>query len=141
MKGRYVLSRIESLIADMNLGERLGQLTMATADSAITGAVMTVGLDAGLASGAIGNLLNLYGADKVHAAQRLVLENTRLKIPLLVGFDVIHGHRTLFPIPLGEASLFDPALWEATAREAAREAAADGIHLTFAPMLDVARDP
>jgi beta-glucosidase len=135
------LSRIESLIADMNLGEKLGQLTMATADSAITGAVITVGLDAGLASGAIGNLLNLYGADKVHAAQRLVLENTRLKIPLLVGFDVIHGHRTLFPIPLAEASLFDPALWEATAREAAREAAADGIHLTFAPMLDVARDP
>lgn len=135
------MNRIESLIADMNLGEKLGQLTMATADSAITGAIMTVGLDAGLASGVIGNLLNLYDADKVHAAQRLVMENTRLKIPLLVGFDVIHGHRTLFPIPLGEASLFDPALWEATAREAAREAAADGIHLTFAPMLDVARDP
>src|ERR1700753_2173294 len=125
----------------MNLSEKLGQLTMATADSAITGAVITVGLDAGLASGAIGNLLNLYGADKVHAAQRLAMENTRLKIPLLVGCDVIHGHRTLFPSPLGRRSLFDPALWEATAREAAREAAADGIHLTFAPMLDVARDP
>ena len=83
----------------------------------------------------------LSGAERVHAMQRLAVEKTRLRIPLLFGFDVIHGHRTIFPIPLGEAALFDPGLWEASAREAAKEAAADGIHLTFAPMLDVTRDP
>ncbi len=134
-------SRIESLLAAMTLAEKLGQMTMATANSAVTGAVMTTDLDAGIKSGTIGNLLNIYGTDKVRAAQRLALEKTRLKISLLVSLDVIHGHRTLFPIPLGEAALFDPALWKATAREAAKEAAADGVHLTFAPMLDVARDP
>jgi len=134
------LSRIDSLIAAMTLTEKLGQMTMATGDSAVTGAVMRTGLDAGIASGAIGNVLNLVGADKTRAAQRLALES-RLKIPLLLGLDIIHGHRTIFPIPLGETAAFDPRLWEATAREAAREGAADGIHMTFAPMLDVARDP
>jgi len=134
------LSRIDSLIAAMTLTEKLGQMTMATADSAVTGAVMRTGLDAGIASGAIGNVLNLIGADKTRAAQRLALES-RLKIPLLLGLDIIHGHRTIFPIPLGETAAFDPLMWEATAREAAKEGAADGLHLTFAPMLDVARDP
>ena len=135
------MSRIDSLIAAMTLTEKLGQMTMMAADSATTGTAMTTDLDAGIRSGAIGNLLNLYGVEKTRAAQRLALESTRLKIPLLLGLDIIHGHRTLFPIPLGETAAFDPALWEATAREAAREGAADGLHLTFAPMLDVARDP
>ena len=125
----------------MTLAEKLGQMTMSAATSAVTGTVMTTDLDGGIRSGTIGNLLNIYGTGKVRAAQRLALEKSRLKIPLLISLDVIHGHRTLFPIPLGEAALFDPALWKATAREAAKEAAADGIHLTFAPMLDVARDP
>src|SRR4030095_12494858 len=65
----------------------------------------------------------------------------RLGIPLFFGYDVVHGHRTVFPIPLAEAGAFDPALWEKTARVAALEAAAEGITLTFAPMLDVSRDP
>jgi beta-glucosidase len=73
--------------------------------------------------------------------QRIAVEESRLGIPLLIGLDVIHGHRTLFPVPLAEAALFDPATWTLTAREAAREAAADGIAMTFAPMLDVSRDP
>ena len=72
--------------------------------------------------------------------QRLAVEESRLGIPLLIGLDVVHGHRTLFPIPLGEAAAFDPELWALTAREAAREAAADGLAMTFAPMLDVSRD-
>ncbi|HEY5085575.1 MAG TPA: glycoside hydrolase family 3 N-terminal domain-containing protein, partial [Rhizomicrobium sp.] len=135
------MSRIDDLIAAMTLAEKLGQLTMTTAGYAVTGPVATTDLQAGILSGQIGNVLNLYGADAVKGVQKLALEQTRLKIPLLVGMDVIHGHRTIFPIPLGEASLFDPVAWEATAREAAREAAADGVHLTFAPMLDVARDP
>ena len=73
--------------------------------------------------------------------QRVAVEETRLGIPLLFAFDVIHGHRTIFPIPLAEAAAFDPVLWERTARAAAIEAAADGLNLIFAPMLDVARDP
>ena len=73
--------------------------------------------------------------------QRLAVEESRLKIPLLIGLDIIHGHRSLFPVPLAEAGVFDPALWEATAREAAIEGAADGLAMTFAPMLDVSRDP
>lgn len=98
------MSRIDSLIATMTLTEKLGQMTMATGDSAITGAVMRTGLEAGVTSGAIGNILNLYGADKTREIQRLALETSRLRIPLLLGFDIIHGHRTLFPIPLGETS-------------------------------------
>lgn len=135
------MSRIDDLIAAMTLAEKLGQLTMMTAGYAVTGPVATTDLEAGIRTGQIGNVLNLYGPDAVNGVQRLALEATRLKIPLLVGMDVIHGHRTLFPIPLGESCLFDPVAWEATAREAAREAAADGVHLTFAPMLDVTRDP
>src|SRR5208282_681439 len=69
------------------------------------------------------------------------VEESRLKIPLLIGLDIIHGHRSLFPVPLAEAGIFDPVLWEATAREAAIEGAADGLAMTFAPMLDVSRDP
>jgi beta-glucosidase len=135
------VSRIDSLIAAMTLAEKLGQMTMTTAGYAVTGPVTTTDLEAGIVKGAIGNVLNLYGADVVRAAQRLAVEQGRLKIPLLVGMDVIHGHRTIFPIPLGEAALFDPVAWEASAREAAKEATADGVHLTFAPMLDVTRDP
>ena len=73
--------------------------------------------------------------------QKIAVEKTRLGIPLLAGFDVLHGHKTIFPIPLAEAASFDPRLWEASARAAAIEAAADGISMTFAPMLDIARDP
>jgi beta-glucosidase len=83
----------------------------------------------------------MVGPDRVRDVQRLAVEESRLGIPLLIGFDVIHGHRTLFPVPLGEAAILDPATWAMTARESAREAAADGIAMTFAPMLDVARDP
>jgi beta-glucosidase len=73
--------------------------------------------------------------------QRLAVEESRLGIPLLIGFDVVHGHRILFPVPLGEAALFDPETWALTARESAKEAAAEGVAMTFAPMLDVSRDP
>src|SRR3546814_19401802 len=82
----------------------------------------------------------MVGPGPTHEMQRIAVEESRLGIPLLIGLDIIHGHRTLFPIPLGEAALFDPQAWEATAREAAREAAADGLAMTFAPMLDVSRD-
>src|SRR6202167_6376371 len=135
------MSRIETLLAQMTLAEKLGQLTMTASSYAVTGPVIAGDSTESIKAGTIGNLLNMVGADHVREMQRVAVEESRLGIPLLIGFDVVHGHRTLFPIPLGEAALFDPELWALTAREAAREAAADGLAMTFAPMLDVSRDP
>jgi beta-glucosidase len=135
------VKRIEPLIAAMTLAEKLGQLTMTASSYAVTGPVIAGDSTDSIRAGTIGNLLNMVGASHVHEMQRLAVEESRLKIPLLIGFDIVHGHRTLFPVPLAEAALFDPATWELTAREAAREAAADGLAMTFAPMLDVGRDP
>ncbi len=135
------MKRIEPLIAAMTLAEKLGQLTMTASSYAVTGPVIAGDSTDSIRAGTIGNLLNMVGASHVHEMQRLAVEESRLKIPLLIGFDIVHGHRTLFPVPLAEAALFDPATWELTAREAAREAAADGLAMTFAPMLDVGRDP
>jgi len=135
------MSRLEALLAAMTLEEKIGQLTMATADRVVTGPVLPTNTEAGIRAGRIGSMLNLWGAEPARAIQRIAVEETRLGVPLLLGFDVVHGHRTIFPIPLGEAAAFDPALWERTARVAAEEAAEDGIAMTFAPMLDVTRDP
>ena len=125
----------------MTLAEKLGQLTMTASSYAVTGPVIAGDSTQAIKDGTIGNLLNMVGAEHVREMQRLAVDESRLGIPLLIGFDVIHGHRTVFPIPLGEAAAFDPGLWAETAREAAKEAAADGVAMTFAPMLDVARDP
>ncbi|MBV8741943.1 MAG: glycoside hydrolase family 3 C-terminal domain-containing protein [Sinobacteraceae bacterium] len=134
------MNRIEKLLANMTLTEKLGQLTMTAAGHAVTGPIIAGDSTEAIRSGAIGNLLNLVGAGPVREMQRLAVEESRLKIPLLIGLDIIHGHRTLFPIPLAETALFDPAVWEQTAREAATEACFDGLAMTFAPMVDVARD-
>src|SRR5262245_31192264 len=134
------MSKIDKLIARMSLAEKLGQMTMTSASYAVTGPVITGDSTDSIRDGTLGNLLNLVGAKHVHDMQRIAVEESRLGIPLLIGFDVLHGHRTLFPIPLGEASAFDPQVWELTAREAAREMAADGLAMTFAPMVDVSRD-
>src|SRR5277367_3285585 len=125
----------------MTLAEKLGQLTMTASGYTVTGPVIAGDSTEAIKAGTIGNLLNMVGAAHVREMQRLAVQESRLGIPLLIGFDVIHGHRILFPIPLGEAALFDPQAWAQSAREAAREAAADGVAMTFAPMLDVARDP
>jgi beta-glucosidase len=133
-------TRIDRLMREMSLAEKLGQLTMNAAGYAVTGPTIVGDSTDAIRAGTVGNLLNLVGPGPVREMQRLAVEESRLGIPLLIGFDVIHGHRTLFPIPLGEAAVFDPDIWTLTAREAAREAAADGLAMTFAPMLDVARD-
>lgn len=135
------MSRIDTLVARMTLPEKLGQLTMTASGYAVTGPVIAGDSTQSIIDGSIGNLLNMVGAEHVHEMQRLAVEKSRLGIPLLIGLDIIHGHRTLFPIPLAEAGIFDEALWERTAREAAREGAAEGLAMTFAPMLDVSRDP
>jgi beta-glucosidase len=135
------MSRIEQLIDAMTLEEKLGQLTMTACSYAVTGPVIAGDSTDAIRAGAIGNLLNLVGAQGVHQMQRLAVEESRLGIPLLIGLDIIHGHHTMFPIPLAEASLFDSEAWALSARESAKEAAADGLAMSFAPMLDISRDP
>lgn len=135
------LRRIEVLIGAMTLAEKLGQLTMTAAEHAVTGPVIAGDYVSAIKAGTVGNVLNLTGTDHVRAVQRVAVEESRLAIPLIISLDVTHGYRTLFPVSLAEAGLFDPEAWELTARESAIEAAADGIAMTFAPMVDVARDP
>ena len=132
---------INSLVANMTLAEKIGQLNMVTAGQAITGPISGGDLEENLRAGNIGSVINLWGREATSALQKIALEETRLAIPLLFGLDILHGHKTIFPIPLAEAAAFDPILWERTARAAAIEAANDGVALTFAPMLDIARDP
>ena len=91
-------------------------------------------------TGLVGSMLNVNGAEATRKAQQLAVENSRLKIPMIFGYDVIHGYRTIFPIPLAEAASWDPAAAERSARVAATEAAAAGLHWTFGPMVDIARD-
>lgn len=135
------MASIDALVCEMTLAEKVGQLVMVTAGTPVTGPIAVGDPTTGVREGRIGSLLNLWGAEATAAMQRVAVEESRLGIPVFFGFDVVHGQRTVFPIPLGEAAAFDPDLWEATARTAAEEAAADGIDLTFAPMIDVARDP
>ena len=135
------MGRIDTLLASMRLEEKIGQLNMVAASRVVTGPGELHDLQEGIRTGRIGNLLNLWGVDETRAVQRLAVEESRLGIPLLMGLDVIHGHHTIFPVSLADACQFSPDLWENTARVAAEEAAEDGVALTFAPMLDVARDP
>jgi beta-glucosidase len=135
------MGRIDTLLASMTLEEKIGQLNMVAASRVVTGPGELRDLQEGIRTGRIGNLLNLWGAEETRAVQRLAVEESRLGVPLLMGLDVIHGHHTIFPVSLAEACQFAPDLWEKTARVAAEEAAEDGVALTFAPMLDVARDP
>src|SRR5271154_421616 len=140
--GRKIrVNRIETLLGRMTLAEKLGQMTMTASSYAVTGPIIAGDSTDAIKAGTIGNLLNMVGAAHVREMQRLAVEESRLGIPLLIGFDVVHGHRILFPIPLGEAALLDPDTWLLTAQECAKEAAADGLAMTFAPMLDVSRDP
>ncbi|HKC11433.1 MAG TPA: beta-glucosidase BglX [Vicinamibacteria bacterium] len=133
-----VEARLEGLLRQMTLEEKLGQLQQldGTGDGRIRPEQLALA-----AQGLLGSTLNVRGAANVNEIQRAAVERSRLKIPVLAGYDVIHGYRTIFPIPLGEAASFDPALAETTARIAAAEATAVGLKWTFAPMVDIARDP
>ncbi|HMG17751.1 MAG TPA: glycoside hydrolase family 3 N-terminal domain-containing protein, partial [Gemmatimonadales bacterium] len=127
---------VDSLLARMTLEEKLGQLNLLSA-----GGKASPEQTALVRRGLLGGLFNVIGTENTRAVDRVATTESRLKIPLLFGLDVIHGFRTIFPIPLAEAGAFDPELAEATARAAGREAAAAGINWTFAPMVDIARDP
>src|SRR5205085_5813142 len=121
----------------MTLEEKLGQLQIL--DGEADGKYRPEHLEM-VRQGRLGSTLNVRGAKRVNELQRIAVNESRLKIPLLFGFDVIHGYRTIFPVPLGEASSWDPAAAERAAAIAADEARAAGVHWTFAPMLDIARD-
>ncbi len=141
MDGGMAGDRIEALIAEMTLAEKLGQLSMLAASLVVTGPVLPGDPVDLMRKGRVGGILNTWGHDEIREAQRVAVEETRLKIPLYFAVDVLHGHRTIHPIPLAEACAFDRDLWLRTARESADEATRDGIQMTFAPMLDVCRDP
>ncbi|MGZ8921505.1 MAG: glycoside hydrolase family 3 N-terminal domain-containing protein, partial [Limisphaerales bacterium] len=129
--------RIDALIAQMTLEEKLGQLEQL--DGHADGKYRPEHLEL-IRKGLLGSTLNVRGAKLTNELQRVALEQSRLKIPLIFGFDVIHGYRTIFPVPLGEASSWDPATVERASSVAAAETRASGVHWTFAPMVDIARD-
>ena len=130
-----VENRVEKLLLQMTLAEKIGQMNQVSAGGEVGNYA-----DA-LRKGQIGSILNEVDPVKINEFQRLAVEESRLHIPLLVSRDVIHGFHTIFPIPLGLAATFDPALVEEGARVAALEATAQGVRWTFSPMLDIARDP
>ncbi len=135
-------AQIRSFIDRMTLTEKIGQLTQHAYGMTLTGpAGQPIQAEDEIRKGRIGSLLNATGAQQTRALQEIAVKETRLGIPLLFGLDVIHGYQTIFPVPLAEAASWDLEAIELSARIAAREAAAAGVHWTFAPMVDIARDP
>ena len=130
--------RIDTLLKRMTLEEKLGQLQIL--DGEANGNYRPEHLEM-IRKGLLGATLNVRGAKRTNELQRIAVEQSRLKVPVLFGFDVIHGYRTVFPISLGEAASWDPATVERASSIAAAEAAASGVRWTFAPMVDIARDP
>ncbi len=133
--------KVAALLAQMTTEEKIGQLIQYSAPGEETGPATRRNLEAEVAAGRVGSILNAVGAARTRAYQRLAVEHTRLKIPLLFGFDVVHGYETIFPINLGQAASWDLEAIERSERIAAIEASAAGQHWTFAPMVDIARDP
>ena len=131
---------VESLLERMTVEEKLGQLTQFTGQWAVTGPAVPQEGEEAIRAGRVGSFLNVYGADYTRRAQEVAVNESRLGIPLLFGYDVVHGFRTVFPVPLAEAASWNVDAAELSARVSAREAAASGLHWTFSPMVDIARD-
>lgn len=134
-RGNDVDSRVEKILRQMTLSEKIGQMNQISVGGEVSNYAGAI------RDGQVGSILNEVDPVKVNEYQRLAVEESRLGIPLLVARDVIHGFHTIFPIPLGLAATFDPQLVEEGARVAAIEATAQGVRWTFSPMLDIARDP
>jgi beta-glucosidase len=132
---------ITILMQKMTLEEKIGQLNLPSVGFDVTGPILSQGVEEKIKKGLVGGVFNTYTPVAVRKLQDIAVNETRLKIPLLFGYDVIHGHRTIFPIPLGLAATWDTALVQRTARAAADEASADGLNWVFSPMVDIARDP
>src|SRR5262249_14597046 len=139
LQGRNEIEkRINVLLAEMTLEEKLGQLQQL--DGHADGRFREEHREL-IRKGLLGSTLNVRGARRTNELQRIAMTESRMKIPILFAFDVIHGYRTIFPVPLGGAASFDPAAVERAASIAAAEAASAGVKWTFAPMADIARDP
>ena len=137
-----VSERATALLAQMTTGEKISQLTLSTGYGAVTGPVgLQQSLEDEIRKGECGNVFNVLSVAQVSRLQKIAVEQTRLHIPLLFGYDIIHGYKTIFPICLGEAASWNPELIEQSDRVAATEGAAAGLNWTFAPMVDIARDP
>ncbi len=132
---------VTNLMRRMTLDEKLGQLNLPGAGDITTGQASSSDIAKKIREGKVGGLFNIKGIEKIRDVQKIAIENSRLKIPLLFGMDVIHGYQTAFPIPLGLSSSWNMQAIERSARIAAVEASADGICWTFSPMVDIARDP
>ena len=132
---------VGKLLAKMTLQEKLGQLNLPASSDFVTGQVSSSDIASKVIAGSVGGVFNIRSVTKIKELQEYAVNKTRLKIPLLFGMDVIHGYRTIFPIPLGMSSTWDMQLVERSARIAANEASADGIQWTFSPMVDLTRDP
>jgi len=133
--------RVDSLLSLMSVDEKIGQTVLFTSRWDVTGPLLRDGEEDAIKSGKCGNIFNAHTVEYTRKLQEMAVNETRLGIPLLFGYDVIHGHQTLGPISLGESASWDLNLIELSARVAAREAAASGLHWTFAPMCDIGRDP
>ena len=133
--------RVDSLIRIMTLDEKIGQMVLFTSDWDVTGPTIREGYLDDIRSGRCGNIFNAYTVDYISELQRVAVEESRLGIPLMFGYDVVHGHKTIFPIPLGESCSWDLDLIRRSASASAAEAAASGLNWTFAPMVDISVDP
>lgn len=137
-------TKITKLLTEMTLDEKMGQLNQFTSRWEMTGPAPQGNNEQQMLEmikgGLVGSILNVTGAEATRKAQTLAVENSRLKIPMIFGYDVIHGYQTMFPIPLAEAASWEPELARQSSRVAAVESAAAGLHWTFAPMVDIARD-
>src|SRR5215831_18740655 len=135
-------SFVSGLMSKMTLEEKIGQLNLVTPGGGVaTGAVVSKGVEDNIRKGWVGGLFGTSGPDKLRKVQEMALKESRLHIPLIFGQDVIHGHQTIFPIPLGLSCSWDTALIRRSAAIAATEATADGLCWVFSPMVDIARDP
>jgi len=131
---------ITGLMQQMTIDEKIGQLNLVTAGEVTTGAVVSTDVEAKIKAGKIGGIFSMTSVPRIRAAQEVAVHHSRLKIPIIFGLDVIHGYKTIFPIPLGLAATWDMDLIRETARIAAVEATADGLNWTFSPMVDISRD-
>ncbi len=132
---------IDNLMSKMTLREKIGQLNLPVTGDIVTGQAKSSDIAGKIARGEVGGLFNLKGVDKIREVQRIAVEQSRLKIPLIFGMDVIHGYETIFPIPMAISCSWDMEAVRNSARVAAVEASADGISWTFSPMVDISREP
>lgn len=132
---------VNNLMSKMTLEEKLGQLNLPASSDFVTGAVSSSDIAEKVKAGKVGGVFNIRSVTKIKELQQFAVNNTRLHIPLLFGMDVIHGYKTIFPIPLGMSATWDMDLIKRSAQIAASEASADGIQWTFSPMVDLTRDP